>query len=81
MELLVWQRPDLYKVPTQNELNAGMIWWVNLLDPQETQLPQFDMGHLHVITGGPYQTSLTNSYVTAIQVIITSPPLPSHRVL
>ena len=34
MELLVWQRPDLYKVLTQNELNSGMILirkaWVDL---------------------------------------------------
>ena len=49
-----------------------MIRRVNLLDPQQTQLPQFDTAHLHIITGGPYQTSLTNSYVTAIQVIIIS---------
>ena len=41
---------------------------VNLMDPQQTDLPQFDLAHLNCIAGGPYQVKLANGYITSIQV-------------
>ena len=41
---------------------------VNLMDPQQTDLPQFDLAHLNCVAGGPYQVKLANGYITSIQV-------------
>ena len=43
---------------------------VNLMDPQQTDLPQFNLAHLNCIAGGPYQVRLANGYITSIQVNI-----------
>ena len=41
---------------------------VNLMDPQQTDLPQFNLAHLNCVAGRPYQVKLTNGYITSIQV-------------
>ena len=48
----------------------GTVTMVNVADPQQTGLPQFDTATLHVITGGPYQVRLADGYLTSIQAII-----------
>ena len=65
---VVWTRRHLFNVPTQVELRGGRSRLVNLMDPQQTDLPQFDLAHLNCVTGGPYQVKLANGYVTSIQV-------------
>ena len=67
---VVWIRRNLFAIPTQAELQRrrGGLRLVNLRDPQQTNLPQFDRAHLNCVTGGPYQVKLANSYVTSIQV-------------
>ena len=68
---IVWRRPDLFHVPTQNEIRQGVtgVTEVNIRDPVQTGLPQFDRSHLHVVTLGPYQVDLARGYITGIQVI------------
>ena len=67
---VVWVRPNLFATPMAAELRcrwAGLRL-VNLMDPQETDLPQFDLPHLNCVAGRPYQVKLANGYVTSIQV-------------
>ena len=65
---VAYSRQNLFNVPTQRELQRGRWRLVNLRDPQQTDLPQFDLAHLNCVTGGPYQVKLANGYVTSIQV-------------
>ena len=65
---VVWLRRDIFSVPGVAELRRGRVRQVNLMDPQQTSLPQFDLAHLNCVAGGPYQVKLANGYITAIQV-------------
>ena len=67
---VVWVRPNLFATPTAAELRRGRggLRLVNLMAPQDTDLPQFDLPHLNCVAGGPYQVKLANGYVTSIQV-------------
>ena len=64
---LQFRRP-VFARPTVAEIRRGIIRTVNLLDPQQTHLPQFDVAHLNNILGGPYQGTLADAYTTDIQV-------------
>ena len=44
-------RRQIFARPTVAELGGGLLRRVNLLDPQQTLLPQFDMAHLNNILG------------------------------
>ena len=44
-------RRQIFARPTAAELRGGQVRRVNLLDPQQTLLPQFDVAHLNIITG------------------------------
>ena len=44
-------RRQIFDRPTAVELRRGVVRRVNLLDPQQTFLPQFDVPHLNNITG------------------------------
>ena len=65
---VVWLRRDIFSVPGVAELRRGWVRQVNLMDPQQTSLPQFDLAHLNCVAGGPYQVKLANGYITSIQV-------------
>ena len=65
---VVWLRRDIFSVPGVAELRRGRVRQVNLMDPQQTSLPQFDLAHLNCVAGGPYQVKLANGYITSIQV-------------
>ena len=39
-----WNRQNIFKKPSAAEINSGNVWKVNLCDPGETILPQFDLG-------------------------------------
>ena len=41
---VIWKRANIFKPPTQAELNNGTVWEANLMDPLTTLLPQFDVG-------------------------------------
>ena len=69
-------RRNIFAKPTAAELRNGSVTRVNVADPLQTGLPQFDTATLHVITGGPYQVRLADGYLTSIQVIST--PSRSH---
>ena len=56
---VVWVRWNLFANPTRAELQRGLIRQVNLMDPQQTDLPQFDLAHLNCVAGGPYQVKLS----------------------
>ena len=62
-----WRRGNLFKTPSQAERRQRNIREVNLLDPQATLLPQFDLAHLNCVVGGPYQVRLANGYITSTQ--------------
>ena len=64
---LQWVRNNLYRTPSARELAGGNVVQVNILDPNATQLPQFDRAHLNMIAGGPYQVNLAKGYLTSIQ--------------
>ena len=42
---------QIFERPTAVEIRRGIVRRVNLLDPQQTFLPQFDVPHLNNITG------------------------------
>ena len=65
---LVWARRNLFKIPSAAELRRGLVREVNLMDPQQTDLPQFDLAHLNCVAGGPYQVKLANGDITSVQV-------------
>ena len=65
---VVWARRHIFNVPTAAELRRGRVRLVNLMDPQQTDLPQLDLAHLNCVAGGPYQVKLANGYITSIQV-------------
>ena len=44
-------RRQIFAKPTVAELNGGIVRRVNLLLPQQTGLPPFDMAHLNNILG------------------------------
>ena len=51
---LIWRRPNIFKNPSAAQLRT-FVRQVNLMDPQQTLLPQFDRAHMNCIAGGPYQ--------------------------
>ena len=62
-------RVNIFRAPTLNEQNLLNIQQVNLLDSNQTLLPQFGFEELNVISIGPYQSEkLGPSYVTAAAV-------------
>ena len=65
---VVWARRHTFNVPTAAELQQGHVRQVNLMDPQQIDLPQFDLAHLNCVAGRPYQVKLANGYITSIQV-------------
>ena len=75
---IIWDRPNLWALPTQAELARGLVRPVNITDPNQTFLPQFDLAHLNVICGGPYQVRLSKAYITSIQVNINYSEMSSH---
>ena len=65
---VVWTRRHIFNVPTAAELQQGHVRQVNLMDPQQIDLPQFDLTHQNCVAGRPYQVKLANGYITSIQV-------------
>ena len=65
---VVWVRRNIFATPKAAELRRGRVRQVNLMDPQQTDLPGFDLPTLNCVAGGPYQVKLANGYVTSIQV-------------
>ena len=44
-------RRNVFARPTVGERQGGLVRSVNLLDPQQTLLPQFELAHLNNILG------------------------------
>ena len=61
---LVWFRCNLFSVPTALEMRRGQVSKINLRDPQQTYLPQFNLAHLNCVAGRPYQVRLANGLST-----------------
>ena len=64
---VMWDRPDVFAVPTAAELQ-GPVTRVNLLDHLQTGLPLLTTDDLTNYTLGSYGVSLCDGYVTAMVV-------------
>ena len=65
----VWNRQDIWKKPTQAELNRGNFGLrrANLMDPTTTDLPLLTYAQVMEITGGPHTVDEARSYLTSIE--------------
>ena len=65
----VWNRQDIWKKPTQAEINLGNFGLrrANLMDPATTDLPLLTYAHVIEITGGPHTAREACSYMTSIE--------------
>ena len=62
---LIFNR-NIFSQATAQEIQTGSVRLVNLLDPQQTQLPHLTIEELNGIQLGPYQVNLSEGYMTDI---------------
>ena len=60
-------RRNPFAIPTQRELNTGIVRVANLLDPDQTELARLTVEELIGITLGPFQVETSREYITGIQ--------------
>lgn len=70
--------PYLFEKPTQAQINRGALGWfggireIDVLDAQQTGLPQLSVEELMALTIGPYQVSQARSYLDRMHVATTN---------
>ena len=61
---ITWNRPNIFKKPTQAELRVGNVQQVDLLNSNQTGMVGITFDELSSMTLGSFQPKLANSYVT-----------------